>query len=383
MRDLRSACAAVLLLVLGLAAFGCGRESEEKDEKSAPSTPKGGPSYLKLDPAKTTDLRVEEAASVFLPLVLRAFGKIQFDEEHMALVLAPLPGQVVHLTAKVGDAVRQGEVLFQINSRDVAAAVGDYIDSRKDLELAEKTHVMTRDLFENQAAAAITLRQAENDLAKAKGKAARTEAALKTLGVDLQGESLTSLVPVRAPISGTVIDRKVTEGQYEVADSTPLLTLADLSSVWIVADLFERDLCYVKAGQKAEVATLAYPNERFTGAVSRISDVVDPVTRTVKVRIAVPNPTRRLKPEMFASVLLFREESEAAVTIPSRAAFVEGGEHYVFVRRGEGEFERRRVDILPAPEGRLRVREGLKSGEAVVSQDVMLLRAEESSGNTK
>src|SRR5262249_25061198 len=104
-----------------------------------------------------------------------------------------------------------------------------------------------------------------NDLAKARGRLARSEAVLKTLGVDAKGEEVTSLVPVRSPINGTVTDRKVTEGQYETADSNALLTIANLSSVWIVADLFERDLSRVAVGQKAEIRTVAYPERTFTG----------------------------------------------------------------------------------------------------------------------
>jgi cobalt-zinc-cadmium efflux system membrane fusion protein len=242
---------------------------------------------------------------------------------------------------------------------------------------------MTKSLFESQAASAISLKQAENDLAKARGRLARTSAAIKTLGVDLKGEELTSLIPVRSPINGTVTDRKVTEGQYETADSNALLTIADLSSVWIVADLFERDLARVTVGQKAELSTLAYPDDHVMGQVWRISDVVDPVTRTVKVRILVPNPQGRLKPEMFASILLFLKDAEPALTLPSRAAFIEGGRHFVFLERMPGEFERRRVDLVPAPEGRIRVQSGLKAGDKVVSEDVMLLRAQESSDDPK
>jgi RND family efflux transporter MFP subunit len=177
-----------------------------------------------------------------------------------------------------------------------------------------------------------------------------------------------------------VIERKINEGQYVTGDSTPLLTIADLSSVWIVADLFERDLPRVRVGEKAEIATLAYPKDTFQGQVERISDVVDPNTRTIKVRLLVANPDGRLKPEMFASVVLFLKEAEPALTIPARAAFTEGGHQFVYVERKPGEFQLRQVDVQPGPEGRLKVLEGLAIGERVAGEDVMLLRAQESSG---
>jgi len=370
----------VLLGILSIAgSAGCGPGGETAEAVAPKPQAAAGPKVVRLTPSMAEHVRVEAVAPSNLPVTMKAFGKIQLNEDHVAYVLAPLPGQVVRLSAKVGDRVQKGDVLFMINSRDVTAAVGEAIDSRKDLELSERTHAMTKTLFESQACSAIALKQAENDLAKARGRQARAASVLKTLGVEMQGEELTSFVPVRSPISGTVIERKVTEGQYETADSNALLTIADLASVCVVADLFERDLSRVRPGQKVEVTTLAYPDQHFAGEVWRISDVVDPNTRTLKVRILVPNPESRLKPEMFASVLIIVKEPEPVLTIDVRSAFIEGGEHFVFVEQGPAAYEIRRVDAVPGPEGRLLVRGGLKAGDRVVKEDVVLLRAQESS----
>jgi cobalt-zinc-cadmium efflux system membrane fusion protein len=371
----------LILAILAAAApalAGCGQGSSETAVAATP--PAGEAGVLKLEPDMAKEVRVEAVQSVTLPVTLKAYGKIQFNEERMGIVLAPLPGQVSQLTVHTGDTVRKGDVLFRITSRDIASAVGDYIDAQKDLDLSEKTLVMTRDLFNSNAAAGISLKQAENDFAKAKSRSARTLAVLKALGVDMHGEEITSHVPVRSPLQGTVIERKITEGQYVTGDSTPLLTIADLSSVWIVADLFERDLPRVQVGEKAEVATIAYPKDKFEGRVERISDVVDPNTRTIKVRLLVANPDGRLKPEMFAEVVLFLKDAEPALTIPAHAAFTEGGHQFVYVERKPAEFQLRQVDVQPGPEGRLKVLEGLASGERVASEDVMLLRAQETSG---
>jgi cobalt-zinc-cadmium efflux system membrane fusion protein len=358
--------------------WGCGPGSDAA-AAAAPVAPTGEPGVLVLEPAMAKVVRVETVETVPLPTTLKAYGKIQFNEDHTGVVLAPLPGLISRLTVKVGDAVRKGDPLFMMSSRDITSAVGDYLDSRKDLTLSEKTYAMTKDLFENHAAAAISLRQAENDLAKARGKVERTQASLKALGVDHQGEDIISLVPVRSPLQGTVIERKVTEGQFVTGDGTALLTIADLSSVWIVADLFERDLPKVNVGQRAEVATIAYPKERFTGLVERISDVVDPATRTLKVRLLVPNTDGRLKPEMFASVLLYMKEAEPSLTIPSRAAFIEGSRHFVYVELSTGRFQRRRVEVQPGPDGRLKVVEGIAATDRVACEDVLLLRAQDTS----
>jgi cobalt-zinc-cadmium efflux system membrane fusion protein len=368
---------AILALVpAALGGCGPGSDATAAASTSAPQEP----GLLKLEPGMAKEVRVEAVEAATLPVTLKVFGKIQFNEDRLGIVLAPLPGQVSRLTVRTGDAVAKGDVLFQISSRDIAGAVGDYIDARKDLELSEKTLAMTRDLFDSKAAAGISLKQAENDFAKCRGRAARTMEILKTLGVDVHGEEITSQVPVRSPLQGTLIERKVTEGQYVTGDATPLLTIADLSTVWIVADLFERDLPRVRAGEKAEVSTIAYPDVKFQGRVERISDVVDPNTRTIKVRLLVANSDGRLKPEMFAAVTLFLKDAEPALTIPAKAAFTEGGRQFVYVERKTGEFQLRPVEVQPGPEGRLKVLQGLAAGERVAGEDVMLLRAQESSG---
>jgi cobalt-zinc-cadmium efflux system membrane fusion protein len=364
---------------LAAAAAGCGDKSESA-EAAAPEAKKDD-HLLRLEAQMAKGVRTEELTETRVPVTIKTFGKIQFNEDQVAFVLAPLPGHVVNLSAKVGSSVHAGDVLFLIRSRDVTAVVGEYNDSRKDLELSERTYAMTKDLFESQAASKISLKQAENDVAKARGRLARAQVVLKTLGMDATAEEVASLVPVRSPIDGTVTDRKVTEGQYETADSNALLTIANLSSVWIVADLFERDLSRVTVGQKAEIQTVAYPDRTFTGQVTRISDVVDPNTRTLKVRIQVPNPDGRLKPEMFASILLYLQESPA-LTIPSRAAFIEGGKYFVYLQKSAATYERIPVAVQPAPDGRLRVLDGLHVGEKVVSEDVMLLRAQDA-GDSK
>jgi len=324
------------------------------------------------------NIKIEELVEKPIPLVLTATGKVQFNEDQVARIMAPMNGQALQLRVKIGDSVRKGETLFFIHSREVAAAITEHIESHKDLDLAEKTYLMTKDLFEHQAASRISLQQTEGDLAKAKARVARTEEALRLLGLHV-GEDhipreLNSRIPIRTPISGTVIERKVTEGQFVQPDVNPLLIIGDLSNVWVFADIFERDLKRVKLGQKAEVKTAAYPEEKFVAQVSHIGDVMDPATRTVKVRFLVPNPGSRLKPEMFATVSLLVDESLTGLVLPSGAVFTEESQSFVYVQQGERGFIQRRIQTSTDESGRVRVLSGLKSGEKVVSDGGLLLR---------
>src|SRR4029077_3010878 len=183
-------------------------------------------------------------------------------------------------------------------------------------------------------------------------------------------------ISVRAPLNGKVVERPVTEGQFVQPDSSALMIIADLANLWVLADIYESDLHRIRAGQKAEVTTAAYPDERFMATVSRISDVVDPTTRPVKVRFVVSNSAGRLKPEMFATVKIFLNEQATALTVPPSAVFTEGGKNYVYVQTGMREFTPRLVDVSPDPSGRMRVTSGLKTGEKVVSERAMLVHQE-------
>jgi len=292
-------------------------------------------------------------------------------------VLAPLPGQVLDFHLRVGDPVTKDQPLFSIKSREMAALVTDYLQSQRDLDLAEKTHAMTQDLFEHQAASRIALQQSENDLAKAKSSVARAEEALRVLGLDPKeaekAAGLRALIPVLSPMPGTIIERAVTEGQFVAADSTPLLTIADLTSVWVLVDVFERDIHLIRVGQKVQVTAAAYPDRRFTASVERIGDKVDAESRTLKVRLLVSNPQMLLKPEMFIAAVVEVGGGGTSLTVPSKAVFMEDGKSYLFVAAGPRRFERRPVTASPDGEGRVRISGGLKAGDSVVTEGALLV----------
>ena len=376
----------VLTALLGL-FLTCGCESgasptSNASDSSAPGTAASARTaqVVRLDERMMATIKIAALSEKSFPLRLTTTGKVQFNEDQMARILAPVSGQVQQLRVKVGDRVRAEEPLFVINSREVAAAIDEYLESCKDADLAEKIYTMTKDLFEHKAASRMSLQQADSNFAKAKARVAHTEKALQVLGVEVRktdtSEVMDPRIPLKAPLGGTIIERPVTEGQFVQPDSNALVTIADLSTVWVLADVFERDLHLVEVGQKAEVTTAAYPEQGFVAHVDRIGDVVDPGTRTVKVRFLVSNPGGQLKPEMFASVSLFLQESARALAVPAQAVFTEGGHNFVYVQTGEGEFVRRQVEAV-ANDGDLKILSGLQAGEQVVSNGALLLRLQE------
>ena len=373
-------CAAWLAIV----QTACQSKSEgaanaEPSKPAAAQAPsKAAGDTVALDPAMVANIKLESVREVALPRLLTATGKIQFNEDQTARVLAPLAGQAMDLSVRVGDLVAKDQVLFSIKSRDVAGLVTDLLHSEREQELAEKTYAMTKDLYEHQAAARIALQQAEADLAKSKAQTARAEEALRVYGLDpkqvLATSGVRALIPVRSPLAGSVIERPLTPGQFVQGDNTPLITIADLSAVWVMVDIFESDLHLVRPGQRVEVTANAYPERRFTARVDRISDKVDPDTRTIKVRLLVSNPGLLLKPEMFITASLVLSESVRGITAPVKALFTEGDRSYMFVAVDDRHVERRQVTAAPDGAGRLRVSSGIRGGERVVADGALLLR---------
>ena len=368
---------AALAIVLfgGAACSGTSTAAVVDDPPAAAKSEEG----IAIDSAMLTSINVESISERDTAATLALAGTVQFDEDRVAHVLAPLSGQIVNLRVKVGDRLRAGEPICAIGSRDVAAAVTEYVDSRNDLDLAEKHMAMTRDLFDHDAASKMSLQQAENDLGKAQVHVARAAEALAVLGLAAEKDlkRFNGRITVPSPIDGVLIERKVTEGQFVQADPTPIATVANLDDVWVMGDVFERDLRHVARGQTAAVTSAAYPGENFSGRVDYISEAIDPATRTAKVRVTVPNPGGRLKSEMFVSIALRGATTVRALAIPAGAVFTEEGKSYVFVQTAPARFERRPIDVEHDDGPARRVLSGLKSGDRIVTGGVLLLRQEE------
>jgi cobalt-zinc-cadmium efflux system membrane fusion protein len=387
---LRTAALTFVALSATIGLAGC-RETRPAVAASAATSDRHqsapAPGHVHLEELQLEQVRVEQLSSKPSSDCIKLTGTVEFNADRMAKLLPPVPGHVQDLAANVGDIVRRHDVLFVLNSRDVAAATTDHLASHKDLELSEKTFAMTQDLFEHQAASRIALEQATSELAKARARVTQTEEGLQVLGLDPHPEheptTTQSRIPVRTPIDGTVIERSVTNGQFVGPENASLVTIADLASVWVQGDIFERDLRHIAIGQYADVTTAAYPTDRFGARVSRVGAVVDSQTRTAKVRFLVANPDGRLKPGMFASIALYLSDSGSSLTVPAKAVFVENGRTFAYVKVGPQEFARREIETVRSDRDRLRVTRGIEAGEHVVSDGVLLLRQLESESESQ
>jgi cobalt-zinc-cadmium efflux system membrane fusion protein len=340
-------------------------------------------SLIEVNVDEAASLRIEEVREAASSKLLTTTGKIGFNEDRITHVVSPTTGYILELKARVGDPVKEGQTLAVIKSKDLSEAVADYSASQKDLDMAQKSYAMTKDLFEHEAASRMAFQQAENDLAKGRMQVERNAERLRLMGVsetalaESDRKAIPPRVEIKSPINGVVTERQATPAQYVAADGVPLFTIADLSTVWVLADVFERDLRLLSPNQRAQVMTPAFPDHVFAARVSRIDNSLDPTSRTVKVRSVVTNEYGRLRPEMFATVNFLLEDSAPALTIPAQAVLTESGSTFVYLAKGDRAFVRQKVDVQPGAPGRLRLIAGLRAGDKIVTGGTMLVRGEE------
>jgi cobalt-zinc-cadmium efflux system membrane fusion protein len=367
----RQVALACPLLLTALASGGCTSPAHAGPPEETPSVerrgeevrvPEGSPLRERLAVAAVSPRPVRHELDV--PATAEA------DPAKVTRISAPLAGRVVKLMVQLGDGVKRGEPLFSFDSSDLAGAQSDYLKAKSAEALTARALKRQRDLSEHGIGAQKDLEQTESDASQARSELTRAATRLQLLGMD-PGEVGRPLV-VRAPISGRIIDLTTAPGQYQNDPAAVLMVVADLSTIWVTAQVPEKDIQRVAVGDDAQVQFSAYPGERFTGRVRFVGDVLAPETRTVKVRIQLANERHRLKPGMFARVSLQGRESPELVVPPS-ALLVRGDRNYLFVEKAPWTFEQRAVEVGEPLAAGLSVTHGLTAGERIVTANTILL----------
>ncbi|MBD0316626.1 MAG: efflux RND transporter periplasmic adaptor subunit, partial [Nitrospiraceae bacterium] len=287
-----------------------------------------------------------------------------------------------------GDRVKAGDVLLIVDSPDIAQAYSEFVKEHSELTYARRAHELAKDLYESKALPLKDLKQAENDLIKAQAEFRRAKERLLSLRVPatelekpLEQQKITSRFSMRSPLTGTVVERTVTPGQSIGGDAGQVLfTVADLDQLQVVADVYERDLDLVHAGQVATVAVEAYPGVEFPAAIASIGDVVDPNSRTIKVRAWVNNEAHKLKPEMFARLHIHVGDAAPFLAVSREAVLEEDGGLFVYVVDGNRRYTKRAVKIGTASDDQVRILDGLEPGETIVIKGAVLIKGSEAKG---
>jgi RND family efflux transporter MFP subunit len=296
---------------------------------------------------------------------------VKVDETHAARLGAPLSGRVSRVFVELGQPVKKGDPLFSVASQDMASLQEDVASAQASLEAARAQHdrvaamVQARALpAKEEVAAGVALRQAQlaYDTARAKVSALKVSA------------SASNEFVTKSPRDGYVVDKNVLPGQ-EIGPDTDgdLMMIADLSSVWVVAELFESNAAGIDPGAKARIEVATNPGQPIEGTVALVSAVVDPERHTVPVRVQLANPNGALKPNTYARVQFMTAASPGAVEIAATALVTDGEQQYVYVRDSDGPFARREVVAGPVRRGKVLILSGLRAGETVAESGASLL----------
>jgi cobalt-zinc-cadmium efflux system membrane fusion protein len=373
----------ILACGIAVGAMACGNQPEE--------TPAAKPVPI---PAQSGLLRLtpEEASRMALEVVPVARGQflahrefpatVQPNENELAEVTTLIRGRVVKVHVDVGADVKKGTLLAMLHSTDLGVAEGAYLKAAARLHEAELAYERAKDLHEHKAVSLAELQRREAEMKTARAEARETRNRLELLGVPRQEverldreHTIKADVPLRAPFDGRVIMRNITRGEV-VETNQKFFTVADLSDVWVVGNVPEKDVQYIRKDQKVDVIVSAYPHAISPGTITYIGDVLDPATRTMRLRVTVPNPDRLLKPEMFATVRVYAAPSPEALTVPLAAVQNGPAGKIVFVQRGPDEFEVRTVRLGKEQGEVVTVLDGVTEGERIVTKGAFVLKSE-------
>ena len=377
----------IIWIALLLPLTGCGggekEEAHEEAEEHAGEEHAGEEhqeeeGVLAVDAEVLRDLRLTTFPAELRPggEGVTALGELKVDENTYAEVGSPIQARVIRPIASPGQPVRRGQPLAELQSVEVGQARAQRTAAQARAELARQTVERKRGLAEERIVSRGELQRAEAEAAEAEAELRAAEAGLAALGVGAGGQGGLSNFTLPSPISGTVLERMAIRGK-SVEPSEPLFRIGDLSRLWLVAQAPERDAVRMHPGSSAEISLAAIPGQKLQGTVEWIAREVDPHSRTVPVRIVIPNADGRLKPGMFATAWIETgAQGEQVVAVPATALQRMDNQWVVFLPKGEGRFEVRPVERGRDLGDEVAILSGLKPGERVVNEGAFVLRAE-------
>jgi len=359
----------IFALAATLMTGGCGNSGGAP--KGNPAAANSGDTVVVPRDARGIQTLKVEAKDV--PEYLELSAHVEADPTRVVHVFPPAGGRITEMKVRPWDRVEKGQTLALLESADLSRAMADYQKARVDNEVKQKALARAEDLLAHHAIAEKEYQQAQGDAQMTKAEVDTARERIRILGAD--PDHATSQLRVAAPRSGVILDIGAAPGEFSKSLDAPLplCTIADISSVWAVGEIYEKDYASVKSGAQAQVSLNAYPEQHWAGRVSVVSDAVDPITRTLKVRVVLENPGGRFKPAMYGTIRVLRS-TRKGILVPASAVVREGAESSVFVKKENGQYGRRKVTIGRAVDDTIEIVSGLQPGEIVVTDGVLLLR---------
>jgi cobalt-zinc-cadmium efflux system membrane fusion protein len=369
-----STAAVVCLLAIVLASCQ-GSGAKHNDNESNPST---NPALFTIPQDQVSHIQIIPVERTSMPRSLRLTGAVAYNSFHTTPVITQVSGRVSRVVVVPGESVRAEQPMLYVASPDFSQLRTNYLKAKSAYALAKAANARAKDLYQHHAIAQQALEQAESAEVQAGGDLVASEAALKVLGItdpdQLVNAPPSYEAPVKAPINGLVVEQDVSAGQLIQPGATQCFVISDVSTVWVLVNIYQKDLPYVRVGDDVQIQTDAYPDV-FHGRISYVAASLDPSTRTLQARIETKNPGEKLKKDMYVVATVRAGELKNAIVLPD-AAVLRDSENmpFVYVATSENQFARRSVTLGESADGKTEITNGLKAGERVVGNGSLFLQ---------
>ena len=336
------------------------------------------PELFTIPENQMSHVQVVTVEPVKLPRVLRLTGAVAYNAFNTVPVITQVGGPVSRILVVPGERVKKGQSLLEVSSPDYSLLYAAYLKARDTYRVADKNYARAQDLYAHHAIAERDLLQAESDRIQAQADLNAALLGLKILGIpnpdDLEKAPSSAEIPLLAPIGGEIVERDVSPGQLLQAGATQAFIISDMSSVWVLANVYQSDLAAVHVGDQVTVQTDSYP-DKFHGKISFISPALDPTTRTLQARIVVENPGEKLKNNMYVTATVNAGVEQNAIAVPDSSVLRDDeNQPFVYVATGSNQFGRRSVEIGQSEAGKTQILKGLNSGDRVVGDGSLFLQ---------
>jgi cobalt-zinc-cadmium efflux system membrane fusion protein len=375
---LQSATAMALACVLSACSSNDRTRASGMTSFSASNSSSAIPQLFAIPQDQMSHVQVVTVQPTRWTRTLRLTGAVAYNAFKTTPVITQVGGPVSRILVVPGQKVRVGQPMLDVSSPDYSQLLDAYLKAADSFRLADKNYAREQDLYQHHAVAQRDLEQAESDRNQARADLNAAEQGMKILGIknpaELAKTATSALIPVLAPISGEVVERLVSPGQVVQAGQTQAFTISDLSTVWVLANIYQADLAFVRSGDDVSVKTDAYPGS-FHGRISYVSPALDPNTRTLQARIVVDNPGEKLKRDMYCTVTVTAGSIPDAIAVPDSSILRDdNNQPFIYVAIGANQFGRRDVEIGQSESGQTQILKGISVGDRVVGDGSLFLQ---------
>ena len=374
--------AAIVALGLALAGCGSGDQASKMTSYSTAESAEAKAELFSLPADQMTHIQVVAVEQGPLARTLRLTGAVEYNDFKTTPVITQIGGPVSRVVVAPGEHVKAGQPLLYVASPDYSLLRSAFIKARDAFQLADKAYSRAKDLYEHKAIAQADLEQAESTREQARADFEASTDAIHILGIADADSIITkpasAEIPLYSPVGGEVVDKQCSAGQLLTAGATQCFTISDMSSVWILVNVYQKDVAYVHVGDPVTISNETYPSE-ISGRIQYISPALDPNTRTLQARIEAPNPGERLKKEMYVSADVRAGVIQNAFFVPDASVLRDDQNMpYVYLQTGNNTFARRGVTLGESLGGKTQILTGLQAGDHVVGDGSLFLQFQNS-----